>query len=108
MSNKLNIDSQSLDFEYKMLMDELDSLSDLYNEAKDKLDAATKVPSRANPVFMASQTANLISIKEKRLQIIKELTNIKKSKIDFDIKVFNTNNKLEENETGISKEILDI
>ena len=67
-----------------------------------------KVPTRANPVFMSSQTANLISIKEKRLNIIKELTNIKKSKMEIELKKFNANNKLEDVQAGVSKEILDI
>lgn len=108
MADKLNINVNDLDVEYKMLLNELDSLNELYDEAKMRLDKVASVPSRANPVFMASQTSNLISIKEKRLNIIKELTNIKKSKIDIDMKIFNTNNKLDEIESGVSKEILDI
>ena len=108
MADKLKIDVNDLDVEYKMLLNELDSLNELYDEAKMRLDKVANVPSRANPVFMASQTSNLISIKEKRLNIIKELTNIKKSKIDIDMKVFNTNNKLDEIESGVSKDILDI
>lgn len=105
---KLNIDADVLNTEYQMLIDELISLDDLYNEAKERLDIVAKTPTRANPVFMASQTANLISIKEKRLSIIKELTSIKKSKIDINIKEFNANNKLEESENGISNDILNI
>lgn len=105
---KLNLQPEDLDLEYEMLLNELQSLDDLFDSAKKRLDDASKIPSRANPVFMASQTSNLISIKEKRLNIIKELTNIKKSKMEMELKMFNANNKLDDQNTGISKEILDI
>jgi len=107
-SRLLKLNPAELDFEYKMLMDELDSLDSLYTEAKSRLDAVSKIPSRANPVFMASQTANLISIKEKRLNIIKELTNIKKAKMEMETKMFTANNKLDEQNSGVSKDILDL
>lgn len=105
---KLKLQPEDLDLEYEMLLNELKSLDDLFDSAKKRLDDASKIPSRANPVFMASQTSNLISIKEKRLNIIKELTNIKKSKMEMELKMFNANNKLDDQNTGISKEILDI
>lgn len=108
MANKLKLNPEVLDIEYQMLQSELESLDELYEEAKERLDIVAKTPTRANPVFMASQTANLISIKEKKLNIIKELANLKKSKIDLNIKEFNANNKLDEIETGYSKDILDI
>lgn len=107
-SRLLKLNPAELDFEYKMLMDELESLDSLYTEAKSRLDAVSKIPSRANPVFMASQTANLISIKEKRLNIIKELTNIKKAKMEMETKMFTANNKLDEQNSGVSKDILDL
>lgn len=107
-NNKLELNPEVLDIEYQMLMEELDSLNSLYDEAKDRLDAVAKYPTKANPVFMASQTANLISIKEKRLNIIKELINIKKAKSELKAKEFNANNKLEEIESGASREILEL
>jgi len=108
MANKLTLKPEDLDFEYKMLQEELNSLDSIFNDAKERLDAVAKIPSRANPVFMASQTSNLISIKEKRLNIIKELTNIKKSKMEMEIKMFTANNKLEDQQSGVSKDILDL
>jgi len=107
-SNKLLLNPEELDEEYNMLLLELQSLDILFNEAKDRLDAVAKTPTRANPVFMSSQTANLISIKEKRLNIIKELTNIKRTKMDMEAKMFSANNKLEDQQSGVSKDILDL
>jgi len=108
MANKLQLNPEELDCEYNMLQNELKSLDDLFNEAKERLDSVAKIPSRANPVFMANQTSNLISIKEKRLNIIKELTNIKKSKMEMELKMFSANNKLDDQQTGVSKDILDL
>lgn len=107
-NSKLVLNSSDLDKEYNLLEGELQSLDDLFKEAKDLLDKATKVPTRSNPVFMSSQTANLISIKEKRLNIIKELINVKKTKMDMEAKMFSANNKLDDQTSGVSKEILDI
>jgi hypothetical protein len=107
-NSRLQLNPEDLDKEYNMLESELESLDLLFNDAKARLDAMSKYPTKSNPVFMASQTANLISIKEKRLNIIKELTNIKKSKMDMELKMFTANNKLEDQSTGVSKEILDI
>jgi len=104
--SKLTLKPEELDKEYAMLEQELKSLDSLFTDAKSRLDAVSKVPTRANPVFMASQTANLISIKEKKLNIIKELTNIKKSKMDIEAKMFTANNKLEDQTTGISQDVL--
>lgn len=106
--NKLVLTPEELDEEYQMLKDELSSLDVLFGEAKTRLDAVSKTPTRANPVFMASQTANLISIKEKKLNIIKELTNIKKAKMEIETKMFTANNKLEEQASGVSQEVLEI
>ena len=108
MANKLELNPELLDIQYKMLEDELESLDDLYKEAKNDLDNNRRFATRGSNTFIANQTANLISIKEKRLNIIKELTNIKKTQIDIKAKEFSTNNKLEDNQTGFSKDVLDI
>lgn len=106
--NKLVLNPEELNKEYNMLENELASLDELFIDAKDRLDKASKIPTRANPVFMSSQTANLISIKEKKLNIIKELTNIKKAKMEIEAKMFTANNKLDDQSSGISRELLDM
>lgn len=107
-NTKLELNPELLDEEYSMLLNELDSLTDLYDDAKKRLDMVAKTPTRSSPTFITNQTANLISIKEKRLNIIKELSNIKKSKMDIELKNFNANNKLDDVQSGVSREILDI
>jgi hypothetical protein len=89
-----------------MLIEELKELDELYDSAKERLDNSTKYATRSSPVFISNQTSNLISIREKKLNIIKELSNIKKSKMDIEMKVFNTNNKIDDNDTSTSEEVL--
>ena len=108
MNNKLNLDPDKLDIEYNMLLEELKDLEDIYTSSNNVLKNFTKMQTRSSPTFIANQTANLISIKEKKLNVIKELTNIKKSKMDIEAKMFTANNKLEDQNTGISKDILDL
>jgi hypothetical protein len=103
---KLNIND--LDKEYQMFLNEFKSLEELYDEAKDLLDKSSRIATRSNPVFMASQTSNLVSIKEKRIGIIKELAGIKKSKLELQMKEFNLNKKDNEMDGSFSKETLDM
>ena len=80
MANKeIKLNINDLDKEYQMFLNEFKSLEELYDESKDLLDKSSRIATRSNPVFMASQTSNLVSIKEKRIGIIKELAGIKKS-----------------------------
>lgn len=104
----LELNIEQLNEEYDMLKEELTSLDSLYNEAKEKLDGNSKYPTKMNFVFVSNQTSNLISIKEKRLNIIKELTNIKKTKMEMEMKLFQTNNKIEDGETSSSLEAREI
>lgn len=108
MGKKLELNPEILNLEYDRLIKELNDLDDLYEMAKKDLDTNRKYVTRGSNTFIANQTANLISIKEKRLNIIKELSNIKKNQIEIKAKEFNTNNKIEDNESGYSKEVLDI
>lgn len=109
MANKeIKLNINDLDKEYQMFLNEFKSLEELYDEAKDLLDKSSRIATRSNPVFMASQTSNLVSIKEKRIGIIKELAGIKKSKLELQMKEFNLNKKDNEMDGSFSKETLDM
>lgn len=109
MANKeIKLNINDLDKEYQMFLNEFKSLEELYDESKDLLDKSSRIATRSNPVFMASQTSNLVSIKEKRIGIIKELAGIKKSKLELQMKEFNLNKKDNEMDGSFSKETLDM
>jgi hypothetical protein len=107
-AQRLSLNAEMLDEEYNLLKNELDDLDEMFEETSKTVKELRKYPSRQNPVIMSSQTTNLITIKDKKISIIKELINIKKAKIDIKAKEFNYNNKLDEVESGVSKEILEI
>jgi hypothetical protein len=82
-----NIDLSEFDKEYELIQQDLKDLDDLYSDVKVKLQESSGV--RSNPVFVVQQTGNLINIKEKKLNIYKEMVNIKKLKTDIQFKKIN-------------------
>ena len=90
--NSLNLDIDSLVQEYEQLSSEIEEIDSLYTNSKELLDESSK-GSRANYVFIANQTSNLISIKSHKMSLIKTMNDIKKSIIDLKIKEYNLNSK---------------
>jgi len=82
----LNIDE--LISEYNRMNSEIEEIDTLYTSSKELLESNTK-GSRANYVFVANQTSNLISIKNHKLNLLKSMNDIKKSIIDLKIKEYN-------------------
>lgn len=101
MANKsVHLDLSTLDVEYEMLKGEIEILQNLYIEAKNRLDQSTGV--KSNPVFVVQQTANLISIRDKLMNLYDKMAGIKKSKMDYMLKEHNANSKITEETSGNS------
>jgi len=87
-----------LDEELEELNETILELEELYSESKEMLNNhikknVVKPGSRTNYVFIASQTSNLVSIKEKKIALIKEKVNIEKNREDLRLKIANSNEK---------------
>jgi len=105
-NKKLTLNINDLDKEYKLMESELAEIDKLFDEAKTRLDNSSSMTTRSNPVFIVQQTGNLISLKEKKLNIIKEMSSIKRTKMDMLVKEFNINNK-EDSTNDANNELLE-
>lgn len=106
-NKKVNLNIETLDIEYELMKAELVELTNLYNESKTMLDNF-KQGTKINTVFLATQTSNLISIREKILNIYKEMTGIKKSKMDFMLKENTANSKINDEASNNAALLKDI
>jgi len=97
-NKKLELDYSLLDEEYEALKKELVELDKLYEKSEGLLDKNSGV--RANSLFISSQTSNLISIKDKKLSIYKELIGIKEKKLELEVKQYAANKNNNDEEKG--------
>lgn len=97
-NKKLELDYSLLDEEYEALKKELVELDKLYEKSEGLLDKNSGV--RANSLFISSQTSNLISIKDKKLSIYKELIGIKEKKLELEVKQYAANKNTNDDEKG--------
>ena len=74
------------DKEKQLLEESLKEIEELYNETKNHSDIIKQSRVKGSLTFLEKQTANLVSLKAAKLQIIKELINIKKLSSDYDLK----------------------
>ena len=88
MENNLSLNIDELINEYNKMNDEIQEIDTLYNTSKELLENNSR-GSRSNFVFVANQTSNLISIKNHKLNLLKNMNDIKKSIIDLKMKEFN-------------------
>lgn len=64
-----------------------DELDELYAETKQYFDSVVRAKGRGTLNFIQSQTSNLISIKQSKISLVKEMAGIKKLAIELDHKV---------------------
>ena len=92
MANEgLILDYESLLIEYRLLEDELKNLDDLFNEVRDEKLENSKSGSRKSYVFISNQNSNLQSIRNSKLSVISKMSDIKRTMLDVQLKVFTAN-----------------
>ena len=76
----------NFDEEIELIRNELINNDDFYKETKDHFEAVKNSRTSGTLSFVHLQTANLVSLKSNKLNLIKELINIKKTKADLQMK----------------------
>jgi hypothetical protein len=79
--------------EEKMLQQALKENEDFYDEIKGHYDALIKAKSSGTLQFIEKQTSNLITLKQNKVGIIKEMINVKKMNAEMKIKINAANKK---------------
>lgn len=110
MANKIDLNIDGIFSEELALMQkELNEIDDLYKETKDHFDKVRNGRSPGTLIFIQQQTGNLITMKNNKFNMVKEIMVSKKNITELRIKEFNINNKdsedSNENVNGIAKEL---
>lgn len=98
---KIDLD---LDEQLQILQQELDDAQDFYEQVKTHYDRIMQSKSTGTFKFITDQTSNIMNIRNGKVNIIKEMINIKKLKAEMQIKELSIN----KNENGDNGYILEI